>query len=75
VIADPHVQAREIIIETDHPTAGRVRLARSAPRYSATPSHLRLPAPTHGQHTDEVLGELGLSPAAITELRAAGVVA
>jgi crotonobetainyl-CoA:carnitine CoA-transferase CaiB-like acyl-CoA transferase len=75
VIADPHVQARQIVVETEHPAAGRIRLARSAPIYSATPSQMRRPAPTHGQHTDEVLGELGLGPAAITDLRAAGVVA
>jgi crotonobetainyl-CoA:carnitine CoA-transferase CaiB-like acyl-CoA transferase len=75
VVADAHVQAREILVETDHPTAGRVRLARSAPIYSATPSQMRLPAPTHGQHTDELLTELGCDPSAIAELRAAGVVA
>lgn len=75
VVSDPHVQAREILVETDHPTAGRVRIARSAPIYSATPSRMRLPAPTHGQHTDEVLGELGCDPASIAELRADGVVA
>ena len=75
VVADAHVQAREILVETEHPTAGRVRLARSAPIYSATPSQMRLPAPTHGQHTDEILAELGCDSSAIAELRSAGVVA
>jgi crotonobetainyl-CoA:carnitine CoA-transferase CaiB-like acyl-CoA transferase len=75
VITDPHVQAREIVVETDHPVAGRIRLARSAPLYSATPSRQRRPAPTHGEHTDEILTELGHGGAAIAELREAGVVA
>jgi crotonobetainyl-CoA:carnitine CoA-transferase CaiB-like acyl-CoA transferase len=75
VIDDPHVRSRQIVVETEHPTAGRVRLARSAPLFSATPSRLRRPAPTHGQHTDEVLGELGLSRAEIDALRRDGVVA
>jgi crotonobetainyl-CoA:carnitine CoA-transferase CaiB-like acyl-CoA transferase len=75
VIADPHVQARQIVLETDHPAAGRIRLARSAPIYSTTPSQMRRPAPTHGEHTDEVLGELGLTSTAIDDLREGGVIA
>jgi crotonobetainyl-CoA:carnitine CoA-transferase CaiB-like acyl-CoA transferase len=71
---DPHVLAREIVVTQEHPTAGRVRMARSAARFESTPSSMRRHAPTHGEHTDEVLAGLGRSPEQIAELRAARVV-
>ena len=75
VVEDAHVQAREILVEVDHPVAGRLRLARSAPIYSATPSRMQRHAPMHGEHTDEVLTELGCDQTSIDELRHAGVIA
>ncbi|MDH4147865.1 MAG: CoA transferase [Acidimicrobiia bacterium] len=74
LLADPHVRARGIIEEMDHPTAGRIRMARSAALFSRTPSTLRRHAPTHGEHTDEILAEAGRSPEQIAALRAAGTV-
>ncbi|MFN0028773.1 MAG: CaiB/BaiF CoA transferase family protein [Acidimicrobiales bacterium] len=74
MLADPQVLARQIVVEADHPVAGRVRMARSAPRYSKTPATMRRHAPGHGEHTEEVLNELGLAPAEIAQLRAEGVV-
>ncbi|MBW2292142.1 MAG: CoA transferase [Deltaproteobacteria bacterium] len=68
----PQVQANEIIVEDDHPIVGRVRQARPAERMDRTPSEISRPAPTLGQHTDEVLSELGLETDEISKLRTAG---
>ena len=60
--------------EHDHPHMGRVRQPRPAPRFSATPAELRHPSsPAHGQHTDEVLTELGWDDR-IDQLRSDGVI-
>ena len=72
--ADPQVVASQTFVETDHPRAGRLREPRPAPRFGATPAHVGGPAPALGEHTDEVLAELGLG-AEIASLRATGVVA
>jgi crotonobetainyl-CoA:carnitine CoA-transferase CaiB-like acyl-CoA transferase len=75
VIDDPHVRHRGIVVESEHPTAGRIRSARPPARFSATPSSLRRHAPVFGEHTDEVLGSvLELDAAEIAGLRADGVV-
>jgi crotonobetainyl-CoA:carnitine CoA-transferase CaiB-like acyl-CoA transferase len=68
VIAHPQVLASGILLESDHSTAGRLRQTRTAARF-ATPTIVRYGAPRLGEHTREVLGELGLSPAAIASLR------
>ncbi|MGE0732251.1 MAG: CaiB/BaiF CoA transferase family protein [Acidimicrobiia bacterium] len=76
VIDDPHVRHRNIVVESEHPTAGRLRSVRPPALFSATPAQLRLPAPTFGQHTDEVLQSLlCLDDEAIAALRADGVIA
>ncbi len=64
VIKHPQVLASEILMESDHPIAGRLRQTRAAARYSATPTELRRGAPRLGEHGDEILRELGLSAAA-----------
>jgi crotonobetainyl-CoA:carnitine CoA-transferase CaiB-like acyl-CoA transferase len=68
----PQVIANGIIVEDEHPVVGLVRQARPAERMDGTPSEISRPAPTLGQHTDEVLAELGLSATEIDELRASG---
>ena len=65
MLSDPQVVANGIVVETDHPRAGRLRQARSAARFSATPATIRQGGPALGQHTAEVLGELGYTPADI----------
>ncbi len=62
VLRHPQVQANGIIVETEHEAAGRLRQARAAARFSATPTSLRRGAPGLGQHTAEVLTELGYAP-------------
>ena len=75
VYADPQVRARDMVVETEHPTAGRVRNIGIPVKLSETPGAFRRPAPALGEHTDEVLRELGVSDARAAELRASGAVA
>ncbi|HEY7677351.1 MAG TPA: CoA transferase [Candidatus Methylomirabilis sp.] len=68
---DPQVLARGMVLETQHPTAGPIKLVGSPLKLAETPPEVRLPPPTLGQHTEEVLREvLGLAPQAVAELRA-----
>ena len=69
----PQVQENGIIVEEEHPLVGLVRQARPAERMDKTPSEISRPAPTLGQHSDEILSELGLSAERISELRGAGI--
>jgi crotonobetainyl-CoA:carnitine CoA-transferase CaiB-like acyl-CoA transferase len=68
---DAQVVHNGVFVERDHPIAGRLREPRPAPRFSATPAAVSRPAPGFGQHSDEIVTELGLDPA---ELRTAGVI-
>ncbi len=60
MIRHPHVAALELLEEYAHPTAGRLRQARAAARFSGTPTAIRRGAPMLGEHTDAVLGETRL---------------
>ena len=68
VIRHPQIEANGSLVETDHPLAGRLRQARPAPRFSATPAEMRRPAPALGEHTAEVLREAGWTDAEIEAL-------
>jgi crotonobetainyl-CoA:carnitine CoA-transferase CaiB-like acyl-CoA transferase len=74
VFADPHVQAREVLLEMTRPDGSTVNLVRNPVRLSETPADYRIAPPTLGQHTDEVLGELGLTASEIVGLREQGIV-
>ncbi len=63
-----------MVVETEHPLAGRTKNIGIPVKLSETPGAIRQPAPTFGQHTGEILTELGLSPTEIAELRASQVV-
>ena len=71
----PQVVASGIIVESEHPAAGPMRQARPAARFGAARGDAPRGAPALGEHTDEVLAELGLGPGEIAELRATGAVA
>jgi formyl-CoA transferase/CoA:oxalate CoA-transferase len=75
VCRDPQVLYRGMVQEIEHPAAGRLRQLGVPIKLSGTPGALRLPPPTLGQHTDEVLrGLLGLSARDVERLRRARVV-
>jgi crotonobetainyl-CoA:carnitine CoA-transferase CaiB-like acyl-CoA transferase len=75
LLTDAQIAANQLIVESEHPHAGRMRQTRPAARFAVTPAEIRRPAPLLGEHTDEVLRELGLQDAEVAELRASGVVA
>ena len=58
VFADPHVQARRMVIEQQHPVAGKVRTVRNPALFSESPLEYEQGPPVLGQHTDEVLRTL-----------------
>jgi crotonobetainyl-CoA:carnitine CoA-transferase CaiB-like acyl-CoA transferase len=72
--ADPQTLAREMVVETTHPVAGRVRTIGLPVKFSETPGSVRRPAPVFGEHTREVLREHGFSDAEIDEMAAQGTV-
>jgi crotonobetainyl-CoA:carnitine CoA-transferase CaiB-like acyl-CoA transferase len=75
VASDPHALAREMVIELEHPRAGRTRALGLPIKLSRTPGKVTRPAPTFGQHTREVLAEFGFSATAIEALYEAKAVA
>jgi crotonobetainyl-CoA:carnitine CoA-transferase CaiB-like acyl-CoA transferase len=75
MLADPQVAAREMVIEVEHPIAGRVKAIGSPIKFPETPGVARRPAPLLGEHTREVLSALGYSEADIERLRREGAIA
>jgi len=75
VFADPHVLARQMLVEVEHATLGSIQLPGVPMKFSATDAAVRSAPPVLGQHTREVLRErCNMDDAAIDELAAAGVV-
>ena len=75
VFADPQVMAREMAVDVDHPTLGRLKALGSPIKMSATAPDVRRRAPLLGEHTDQVLAEAGYNEREIAALRQSGVVA
>ncbi len=71
---DPHIKARNVIQEIAHPVMGKMQAVRNPVLFDANSPTIRLPAPLLGQHSAEILRELGHSDVAITEFAKAGVV-
>ena len=71
---DSHVLTRGFFVEQHHPQAGTLTIPGAPFRMSASPWALTRPAPRLGEHTPEVLGTAGVSPAGLARLRATGVV-
>ncbi len=75
MLADPQVNAREMVVEVDHPHVGLTKTLGTPIKFSATPGKVERASPLLGQHTDEVLSSLGYSASEIAGLRKAGAVA
>jgi crotonobetainyl-CoA:carnitine CoA-transferase CaiB-like acyl-CoA transferase len=73
-MADPHVNARETLVDLPDDEIGRLPMHNVIPRLSATPGKLRRPAPKLGEHTAEILGSLGLGAAEIEALAGEGII-
>ncbi|MDW2796153.1 CoA transferase, partial [Clostridium boliviensis] len=69
VFSHPQVEAREMVVEMSHPTAERVKLVGSPLKLSRTPVTYRRHPPRAGEHTEEVLVELGYSQEEIQRLK------
>jgi len=74
VVIDPQVLQRRMLVEVDHPTAGRIQVPGIPVKLSDTPGSITDPPPLLGQHTSEILQELGYSPDQIGELRKEAVI-
>jgi len=75
VFAAPQVLHRNMLVEVEHPTAGRVKLAGIPVKFSATPASVRLPPPLLGEHNDEVLSSwLEMKPEEIDQLKKKSVI-
>jgi len=74
VFSDPQVLHRQMVIEIEHPTLGKVKQVGIAPRLSDTPGGVRHLSPLLGEHTEEILSELGYGQTEIESLRREGVI-
>jgi crotonobetainyl-CoA:carnitine CoA-transferase CaiB-like acyl-CoA transferase len=72
--SDPHLIARRMIVESDHPTKGRVKHVGSMHKLSGSPVEVRNWATTFNQHTDEILREIGYDDERIQQLKKADVI-
>ncbi|RBI84272.1 CoA transferase [Rhodosalinus halophilus] len=75
MLRDPHFEARQAIVEVEHPDFGPMKMQNVAPRLSDTPGAVRHVGPALGQHTDEVLGGiLGIDEATRAAWRDQGII-
>jgi crotonobetainyl-CoA:carnitine CoA-transferase CaiB-like acyl-CoA transferase len=73
-LADPHVAARGIVVDVPDAQTGSVTMHNIIPRLSDTPGRLRTPAPEIGQHTAEILGQLGIDQGTLEALAGEGII-
>jgi crotonobetainyl-CoA:carnitine CoA-transferase CaiB-like acyl-CoA transferase len=74
IVADPHYQARDMILDAQLPGGTTIKMPGIVPKLSETPGSVNWQGPSLGQHTDSVLGDLGLTAADIAQLKTNGVV-
>jgi len=72
MLADPHVLARDMVVETVHPVAGPTKALGLPIKFTGTPGGVRRPAPQLGEHTREVLREAGIPDVEIDALARSG---
>jgi len=73
-VADPHVQARQIVVDMPDAEIGSVTVHNVIPRLSTTPGALRRPAPRLGEHTAEIMARIGIGGAGLADLKSEGIV-
>ncbi len=74
MVKDPQVLASGMIVEQEHPRAGRFKTINTPVRFEKTPGRIRRPAPALGEHTREVLGEAGFNQGEIEALAAGRII-
>jgi crotonobetainyl-CoA:carnitine CoA-transferase CaiB-like acyl-CoA transferase len=74
VFKDPQVLHQQMLKEIDHPTIGKIKMVGFPTKLSRTPGTLRLPPPLLGQHTEEVLQNMGFSAEDVTAMRKDGTI-
>ena len=74
IVSDPHYQARDMLLTAELPGGVSVKMPGIVPKLSETPGGVNWQGPTLGQHTDEILGSLGMAGADMQRLKTAGVV-
>ncbi|MGE4219422.1 MAG: CaiB/BaiF CoA transferase family protein [Alphaproteobacteria bacterium] len=70
----PHTVAREMVVEVDHPRAGRMKTLGCPVKFSRTRAQVRKAAPLYGEDTRDILREIGFGEAEIAELEREGAV-
>lgn len=75
IVDDPNIKLREMIVEVEHPLAGKVKITDTPIKLSLTPGKVEKASPLLGQHTEEILGELlGFSKEKINSFKKEGVI-
>lgn len=74
IVADPHYQAREMLLKADLPSGASVKMPGIVPKLSETPGEVRWQGPALGEHTSSVLADLGYEQSEIERLRREGAV-
>jgi glutaryl-CoA transferase len=74
LFSDPQVRHRGMVVELDHPTAGRIKQTGVAVKLGTTPGGVDAAPPLLGQHNDTILRDLGFGPDQIASLKQEGAV-
>ncbi|WP_339100437.1 CaiB/BaiF CoA-transferase family protein [Pseudomonas atacamensis] len=74
IVADPHYQARDMLLDAELPGGATVKMPGIVPKLSETPGGVNWSGPKLGQHTDDILANLGLTELDIERLKGQGVV-
>ena len=73
-VQDPHVIAREIVVDLPDDELGTIPMHNVVPKMSGTPGAIRMPAPKLGEHNHDILSKLGISDAELQSLANDGVI-
>jgi crotonobetainyl-CoA:carnitine CoA-transferase CaiB-like acyl-CoA transferase len=75
IVKDKHLKERDMVVEVDHPLAGKLKMQGVPTKYSLTPAHVKGPAPMLGQHNEEIyVSMLGLDKKKIEGLKTKGII-